>query len=120
MVGTFADSPAAGAVPGAGTHTLSVAFTPTHAADDKAVTATIFVLASAGATRTFLKQVATTQGAWIGTHGSQGHEVINGSSSLPSYTTATPAWQSNLFLFIISIVCLLPATGAAIVWRAHT
>jgi hypothetical protein len=47
------------------------------------------------ATATYLTQDTTTEGSWIGTYGSQGYDVIDGSSSLPSYATVTPAGESN-------------------------
>ena len=36
---------------------------------------------------------AGTQGNWIGTYGSQGYDVINNGSSLPSYATVTPSGE---------------------------
>ena len=44
---------------------------------------------------TFVKQDTTTQGNWIGTYGLQGYDVINNTSSLPSYATITPAGESS-------------------------
>ena len=44
---------------------------------------------------TFVKQDTTTQGNWIGTYGQQGYDVIDNTSSLPSYATVTPAGESN-------------------------
>ena len=43
---------------------------------------------------TFVKQDTTTQGNWIGTYGLQGYDVINNTSSLPSYATFTAAADS--------------------------
>jgi len=56
---------------------------------------TIYGELSTPATATSLKQDATTQGTWMGTYGGQGYDVIDGSSSLPSYATVTPSGQSN-------------------------
>ena len=46
-------------------------------------------------TATFVEQDTTTQGTWMGTYGSQGYEVIKGSTSLPGYATVTPSGQST-------------------------
>ncbi len=46
-------------------------------------------------TASFLGSNTTTQGNWIGTYGSQGYDVINNASSLPSYATVTPAGQTS-------------------------
>jgi hypothetical protein len=96
--GTFTYSPAAGTVLGVGNNQkLSVSFVPTDSTDYKGASASAFinVVASAGATASFLKQDSKTQGTWMGTYGGQGYDVIDGSSSLPSYATITPSGQSN-------------------------
>jgi ELWxxDGT repeat protein len=96
--GTFAYSPAAGTVLGVGNNQmLSVTFTPTDSTDYKKTTAatTINVLPAPTAGATFLTKDTKTQGTWIGTYGGQGYDVIDGSSSLPSYATVTPSGQSN-------------------------
>jgi hypothetical protein len=46
-------------------------------------------------TATFLRQDATTQGAWIGTYGTQGYDVIGSSASLPGYASVTPSGESS-------------------------
>ena len=97
--GTVTDSPAAGTVPGAGNNqALSVAFAPTDSTDSKgaSATATLNVLpAAATATATYIRRAAMTQGNWMGAYGGQGSDVIDGSSSLPSYASVTPSGQSN-------------------------
>ena len=50
---------------------------------------------TAGTSATFVKQDKTTQGNWIGVYGTQGYNVINSGSSIPSYATVTPAGQTN-------------------------
>ena len=84
----------------AGTHAFSVTFqsggTRSITATDTVnssimVTATVSVSGSTPATATFLKPDFTTQGTWMGTYGSQGYDVIDGPSSLPSYASITPA-----------------------------
>jgi glucose/arabinose dehydrogenase len=44
---------------------------------------------------TYLATDTTTQGTWMGTYGSQGYDVIDNSSNLPSYATVTPSGQSD-------------------------
>ena len=51
--------------------------------------------AGRGATATFVKPDATTQGTWIGAYGAQGDDVIASSASLPSYATVTPSGQKT-------------------------
>src|SRR5262249_48116113 len=55
----------------------------------------LFLDPTAATTATFLRQDATTQGNWMGTYGAQGYDVIDGSSSLPSYASVTPSGQAN-------------------------
>ncbi len=43
------------------------------------------------ATASLVKTDSTTEGTWIGSYGTQGYDVINSSSSLPSYATVTPS-----------------------------
>jgi ELWxxDGT repeat protein len=96
--GTFTYSPAAGTVLGVGNNqTLSVSFAPTDSTDytSASATTTINVLPAPTASATLLNQDTKTQGTWIGTYGAQGYDVIDGSSSLPSYATVTPSGQSN-------------------------
>ena len=38
---------------------------------------------------------STTEGNWLGTYGSQGYDIIDGSASLPSYATVTPIGATN-------------------------
>jgi hypothetical protein len=53
------------------------------------------------ATATFVKTDTTTQGTWMGTYGSDGYDLVDGPSSLPSYATVsvsgatTFAWSTN-------------------------
>ena len=88
----------------AGVHTFAVTFqtsgTQSITATDAANSiisgaATVSVGSSATASAAFLKADSTTQGTWMGTYGSQGYDVIDGSSSLPSYATITPAGANN-------------------------
>ncbi len=46
-----------------------------------------------GATASFLKSDATTQGSWAGTYGVQGYDIVSGPTSLPSGDTVTPSGQ---------------------------
>ena len=52
-------------------------------------------MSTSAATATYLKQDTTTQGNWIGTYGTQGYDVIDNASSLPSYATVTPSGQND-------------------------
>ena len=45
---------------------------------------------TATATASLVKTDTTTEGTWIGSYGTQGYDLINSSSSLPSYATVTP------------------------------
>ena len=63
VAGTFVYSPAAGTVPGAGSQTLSVTFTPTDTTDYSTATATvILVVNKAAPTITWANSVAITYG----------------------------------------------------------
>src|SRR5262249_39932128 len=65
--GTFAYSPVAGAVPGAGTQTLSVTFTPTDSTDYTSATATTrLVVSQATPTLTWDAPAAITYGTALG------------------------------------------------------
>ena len=84
--GTFTYSPAAGTVPGAGTDTLSVTFTPTDAVDYKAATATT-TLAVAQATPTITW--ASPAGIVYGTALSSAQ--LDATASVPGTFTYSPA-----------------------------
>ena len=45
---------------------------------------------------TAVKTDSTTQGNWIGTYGTQGYDVIGGTSSVPGYATVQPTGQSTI------------------------
>ncbi len=47
------------------------------------------------ATANFVNADTTTQGAWTGTYGSDGYDIIGNAVSLPSYAAVTPAGQSS-------------------------
>jgi hypothetical protein len=73
----------------------NVVITITNLAGKNAVLSGLFLDPATTATATYLRQDATTQGTWMGTYGSQGYDVIDGSSSLPGYASITPSGQSN-------------------------
>ncbi len=76
----------------------NILITITRTAGANAVLSGLFLdpaQAGGGASATFVKQDATTQGTWIGTYGVQGDDVINSSASLPSYATVTPSGQKS-------------------------
>ena len=50
---------------------------------------------AATAAATYLSQDSTSEGTWIGTYGTQGYDLIGGTSSIPSYATLTPSGQSS-------------------------
>jgi hypothetical protein len=49
----------------------------------------------AGATATFLKSDATTQGNWSGAYGSQGTDIAGYAAALPSYAVVSTSGTSN-------------------------
>ena len=73
-----------------------VAITITREAGANAVLSGIFIdpltLTSSAA---FVKEDTTTQGTWMGSYGSDGYDIIDGPSSLPSYATVTVARNST-------------------------
>ncbi len=73
----------------------NIVITITSTAGPNAVLSGLFLDPAPGATAMFLKQDTTTQGTWNGTYGTQGHDIINSSASLPSYATVTPSDQSS-------------------------
>jgi hypothetical protein len=74
----------------------NVVITFTHTGGTNAVLSGLFLdPATSPATATFLKHDATTKGAWIGTYGAQGYDVIGDPASLPSFAAITPLGQSS-------------------------
>ncbi len=47
------------------------------------------------ASATFLQLDSTTKGTWMGTYGSDGYDLVGGSSSLPSYATVSVAGNAT-------------------------
>ena len=74
---------------------LLITFTNVPGSSNAVLSGLFLDPATTSAAATYLKQDTTTQGNWIGTYGSQGYDLINGTSSLPSYATVTPAGESN-------------------------
>jgi hypothetical protein len=72
---------------------LLITFTNQSGSSDAVLSGLFLDPVTPSATATYLNQDTTTHGNWIGTYGSQGYDLINGSSSLPSYATVTPAGQ---------------------------
>ena len=84
--GTFVYTPAAGTVPGAGTQTLSVTFTPTDTANYTTVTATArLVVNKAASTLTWATPAAIIYGTALSS------TQLNASSNVPGSFTYTPA-----------------------------
>ena len=70
----------------AGTQSITASDTVTTS-----ITGTASVTVNAvTATASLVKTDTTTEGTWIGSYGTQGYDLINSSSSLPSYATVTP------------------------------
>ena len=92
--GAFVYTPAAGAIPTAGSSTLSVTFTPTDTADYTNATATVTLIVDQ-AKASFVGTDASTKGNWNGMYGSDGHVIANDSTSVPSYATFAVANQQN-------------------------
>jgi hypothetical protein len=87
--GTFAYTPAAGTVLGAGTNTLSVTFTPADSVDYQGASATTTIDVLPGTGATFLGQDGTTNGNWVGTYGQDGTQIAGYAAALPSYASAS-------------------------------
>ena len=84
--GTFGYSPAVGAVPGAGTQTLSVTFTPTDATDYTTATASVqLVVNKATPTITWPTPTAITYGTALGA------TQLNATASVPGTFAYNPA-----------------------------
>jgi hypothetical protein len=77
-----------------GTHSLSAQYLGDQIFVGSFSAATIETVAAV-TNATFLKQDTTTQGNWIGVYGTQGYNVINSGSNIPSYATVTPSGQLN-------------------------
>ncbi len=58
-------------------------------------TATVTITVAPPGEVTFLKQDTTTQGTWVGAYGTQGYDIVSGSSKLPSNDTITPSGQAT-------------------------
>jgi subtilisin family serine protease len=68
-----------------------IRITITRTGGANAVLSGLFLDPPPGATATFQRSDATTQGTWIGTYGAQGYDVIGKPASLPSYAAVTPS-----------------------------
>jgi hypothetical protein len=73
----------------------NVLITITKGAGTSNVLGGLFLDPTTTTAATFLRQDTTTQGTWMGTYGSQGYDVIDGSSSLPSYARVAPSGANN-------------------------
>ncbi len=99
VAGTFLYSPAAGTIPGVGSDTLSVTFTPSDTTDLKPASASVTLVVnqavSSGNQAAFATLDTATQGNWQGVYGPDGYSIANDSQSLPSYATFSVSNQSN-------------------------
>ena len=99
VAGTFLYSPAAGTMPGVGSDTLSVTFTPSDTTDLKPASASVTLVVnqavSSGNQAAFATLDTATQGNWQGVYGPDGYSIANDSQSLPSYATFSVSNQSN-------------------------
>jgi hypothetical protein len=100
VAGTFVYSPAAGTVPGVGSDTLLVTFTPSDTADLKPASASVTLVvnqAGSGNQAAFVKFDSATQGNWQGVYGPDGYSIANDSQSLPSYSTFSPTTNQGTY-----------------------